>query len=213
MAGPGVVTEFRLGPRGLEPLFFAASPAASAPAQAEGISATGYLSLMALLFRAGVLDREGHFTAAQALPLARALAAEVTAAPGGARLRLPFGLWLSAADVELLLKVKAAFAVALAAVCAAAGVAPASLQRLALAGALGEHVRLSDFKDLGFAPGVPLGRMAAAGNTALAGACLLAARPSRLQALAALCEDATVLELTEGPGFQQDYLAHMRLGE
>ncbi|MBD5417992.1 MAG: DUF4445 domain-containing protein [Desulfovibrio sp.] len=215
MAAPGVVTEFRHSPRGLEPLFFGQGHGGAAPAEAAGISATGYLSLLALLFRLGVLDRDGHFVPpdATALPLARALAQKVTPAPGGARLPLPLGLWLSAADVELLLKVKAAFAVALEAVCAAAGVAPVRLQKLALAGALGGHVRLADLKDLGFAPGVPLGRMAAAGNTALAGACLLAACPERMGPLAALCEGAAVLELTEGPGFQQAYLAHMRLGE
>ncbi|MDE7370799.1 MAG: ATP-binding protein, partial [Desulfovibrio sp.] len=150
---------------------------------------------------------------ATALPLARARVSPSQRAPGGSRLPLPLGLWLSAADVELLLKVKAAFAVALEAVCAAAGVAPVRLQKLALAGALGEHVRLADLKDLGFAPGVPLGHMAAVGNTALSGACLLAACPERMGALAALCAGATVLELTEGPGFQQAYLAHMRLGE
>ena len=215
MAGPGVVTEFRLGPQGLQPLLFGQGPGGAAPGEAAGISATGYLSLLALLFRLGALDKDGHFVApeATALPLARALAQTVAPAPGGARLPLPLGLWLSAADVELLLKVKAAFAVALEAVCAAAGVAPVRLQKLALAGALGEHVRLADLKDLGFAPGVPLGHMAAVGNTALSGACLLAACPERMGALAALCAGATVLELTEGPGFQQAYLAHMRLGE
>lgn len=216
MAGPGVVTEFRLGPQGLLPVFFREeNPRTFAGAEAAGISATGYLSLLALLCRLGVLDAEGHFAApeALALPLARSLAAQVTSGPCGVRLPLPLGLWLSAADVELLLKVKAAFAVALTAVCAAAGLPPAALRRLALAGALGEHVRRADLKDLGFAPGIPEGNIVAVGNTALAGALLLAARPQRLKALAALCDRAEVLELTEAPGFQQDYLAHMRLGE
>lgn len=216
MAAPGVVTEFRLGPRGLLPVLFGEDGTGAAPGtDAAGISATGYLSLLALLFRLGVLDADGHFATpgAVALPLARTLAAQVTSGAGGARLPLPLGLWLSAADVELLLKVKAAFAVALAAVCAAAGVPPASLRRLALAGALGEHVRAADLKDLGFAPGIAESKIVAVGNTALAGALLLAARPQKLEALAALCARAEVLELTAAPGFQQDYLAHMRLGE
>ncbi|MBD5647424.1 MAG: ATP-binding protein [Desulfovibrio sp.] len=215
MAGPGVVTEFRLGPQGLLPVLFEEETPAFGAREAAGISATGYLSLLALLLRLGVLDAEGHFAApgALALPLARALAAQVSSGPGGVRLPLPLGLWLSAADVELLLKVKAAFAVALAAVCAAAGLPPAALRRLALAGALGEHVRTPDLKDLGFAPGIAESKIVAVGNTALAGALLLAARPQRLRALAALCDRAEVLELTEAPGFQQDYLAHMRLGE
>ena len=115
--------------------------------------------------------------------------------------------------MELLLKVKAAFAVALSAVCGAAAVSPSSLRLLALAGALGQYVRAGDLKDLGFAPGIPESRIAPVGNSALDGACLLAARPERLAPLAALCGKATVLELTEAPGFQEAYLAQMRLGE
>lgn len=216
MAGPGVVTEFRPGPRGAQPVSFGEEGGGSpAPGEAAGISATGYLSLLALLFRLGVLDGEGHFVAPEnlGLPLARALAREVAPGPGGARLPLPSGLWLSAGDVELLLKVKAAFAVALAAVCAAADLPASSLRRLALAGSLGEHVRPAELKDLGFAPGIAEKKMVAVGNTSLAGACLLAARPVLLEPLAALCGRATVLALTESPGFQREYLAHMRLGE
>ena len=215
MAGPGVVTEFRLGPRGPDPVLVGEDTPAYAGAEAQSISATGYLSLLALLFRLGVLDADGHFAtpADPALPLARALASGVAPGPGGARLMLPLCLWLSAADVELLLKVKAAFAVALTALCRAAHVAPASLARLALAGALGEHVRTADLKDLGFAPAIPESKIVAVGNASLAGAMLLAAQPKRLGALAALCERAQVLELTAQPCFQQDYLAQMRLGE
>lgn len=216
-AAPGVVTEFRLGPGGPQPVLFAGRGpgGASGTAEAAGISATGYLSLLALLRRLGVLDAAGHFTEAdaRAFPLARALGPCREPSPTGARLRLPLGLWLSAGDVELLLKVKAAFAVALEAVCAAGGVAPAAVRRLALAGALGAHVRPGDLKELGFAPGVPEGRIVAVGNAALEGACLLAACPERLEALAALCDRAVVLELTEDPAFQRAYLAHMRLGE
>lgn len=216
MAAPGVVTEFRLGATGPLPVLFGEEERAALPVtEARGISATGYLSLLALLFRLGVLDRDGHFSRPEApsLPLGRRLAALVGAGPGGARLPLGPGLWLSAGDVELLLKVKAAFAVALKALCAQAGVAPTGLRLLALAGALGEHVRLTDLKELGFVPGVPEGRIAAVGNTALAGACLLAAEPGRLPALSALCERATVLELTQAPDFQEAYLTQMRLGE
>ena len=69
-----------------------------------------------------------------AMPLARKLAAgleqpnaaEVPTESGlpksGARLRLPHGLWLAAADVEALLQVKAAFALALDALLRAADI-------------------------------------------------------------------------------------------
>lgn len=217
-AGPGVVVGFRLGPQGLQALLFDDAHGAGArprAGEAAGISATGYISLLALLFRLGVLDQTGHFARPEALhlPLARAIAREIRPSSQGPRLMLPQGLWLGASDVELLLKVKAAFAVALEAICSAAGVASSRLRRLALAGALGQHLQAADLKDLGFAPGVPEKNMSAVGNTALAGACLLAASPCRLEPLAALCQSATVLELTEMLGFQKSYLARMRLGE
>lgn len=229
-AGPGVVTGFSLGPGGLVPVLFAGADDDAAHGDAEGqtpgirgMSATAYVSLLACLRRLKVLDAEGRFARPESLhmPLARAIATRVTTCAAGhaagsagscaARLELGHGLWLSAADIELFLKVKAAFSLALTAVCEAAGIAPGALARLCLAGALGQHARAADLRELGFAPGVPQERMLAVGNTALDGACLLAAQPWRMPELAALCAGATTLSLAEEPGFQRAFLARMRL--
>ena len=86
----------------------------------QGISATGYLSLLALLLRLGCLDADGHFRT-PASPLARRVAPPPQQARTGLRLPLPYGQWLAAADVEELLKVKAAFSQALEALLRAAG--------------------------------------------------------------------------------------------
>ena len=92
------------------------------------------MSLLALLLRAGVLRNDGQFVANPVMPLARKLAAgleqpNLAGEPpssgqprSGARLRLPHGLWLAAADVEALLQVKAAFALALDALLRAADI-------------------------------------------------------------------------------------------
>lgn len=193
-------------------------------AVARGISATGYLSLLALLLRAGVLRNDGQFVANPAMPLARKLAAGLeqpnpAAAPtasdlprSGARLRLPHGLWLAAADVEALLQVKAAFALALDALLRAADIPAGNVAAVCLAGTLGEYVRPDDLETLGFVPAVLAPRIRAVGNTALDGAALLALHSKKIPPLARMCREAVVLPLVDEPNFHTDYLRRMRFG-
>ena len=189
-------------------------------ATARGISATGYLSLLALLLRAGVLRHDGQFVAAPAMPLAKKLAAglELPEAgsqkigQSGARLRLPHGLWLAAADVEELLKVKAAFALALTTLLQAAGLPATSLATLCLAGTLGEYVNLDDLETVGFVPSVLSHRIRAVGNTSLDGAALLALNGDKAAALSRMCRHAVVISLVDQPNFHNEYLRNMRFG-
>lgn len=244
LAGPGVITDFSLAPTGLEAHFFARRPEddlrehgghcpcpscqavsrqasasglsglAAESGRARGISATGYVSLLAVLLRTKLVREDGGFESAPAMPLARRLAAclEPDKDSGGMRLRLPHGMWLCAADVEELLKVKAAFALALESLLAAAGLAPGDVAALCLAGALGEHVRAHDLETLGFLPSALAPRLRAVGNASLEGAALLARNAHMRENLAALCATARLLPLVEEKNFHQNYLRHMRFG-
>ncbi len=189
-------------------------PAARALLSARGISATGYVSLLAVLLRSGLLREDGAFVPNPAMPLARRLADALEAGndSGGARLRLPHGQWLCAADVEELLKVKAAFALALESLLAAAGLAPQDVSALCLAGALGEHVRAHDLQTIGFIPPTLAPRLRIVGNASLEGAVLLALHPQQREELARLCAGANVLSLVDEKNFHQNYLRHMRFG-
>ena len=244
LAGPGVITDFSLAPTGLTAHFFEQKPEDARPrhggqcpcpscqavfaqslgngrsgvepeaGRARGISATGYVSLLAALLRTGLMREDGGFESAPAMPLARRLASglETGHASGGMRLRLPHGMWLCAADVEELLKVKAAFALALESLLAAAGLAPAQVGALCLAGALGEHVRAHDLQTLGFLPSALAPRLRAVGNASLQGATLLAVNVQMRENLAGLCATARLLPLVEEENFHQTYLRHMRFG-
>ncbi len=252
LAGPGVVTGFTLTPLGLAATAQeAGQPEAQKHAHAtglhvapqhggcpcpacqqiasgvtggaaRGISATGYLSLLALLLRTGVLRNDGQFVANPVMPLARKLSAGLVSAteksgdPGqarsGARLRLPHGLWLAAADVEALLQVKAAFALALEALLRAAHLAAGNVAALCLAGTLGEYVNRDDLETLGFVPAALAPRIRAVGNTALDGAALLALNSTKISPLAHMCREAVLLPLVDEPNFHTDYLRHMRFG-
>lgn len=204
LAGPGVATRFSLGPQGLT----WSVPGDSGPPVA--VSGTGYLSLVAALLRAGLLDARGGFRPEARTPLAQRLARELSAtAAGEARLRMASGLWLHASDVEELLKVKAAFNTALSALLAEAGLTASGLKAVLLAGALGEHAAPGDLERLGFLPPALAGRARVAGNTSLSGARrLLDSEPARV-GLARLADRATVLDLASRPGFQKDYFTRM----
>jgi uncharacterized 2Fe-2S/4Fe-4S cluster protein (DUF4445 family) len=203
LAGPEAATRFSLAPAGLE---------TSTAGVARGISATGYISLLALLRRLGLLDERGHFVPAGAcaMPLARRIAAGLVRMRGRLRLPLPGGLWLSAGDVEEILKVRAAFALAMEKLLAADGLAGRDVARLCLAGALGEHVNSEDMVTLGFVPrGLPV---RAVGSAALAGAALLALRPGKGAALARLCRKARQVFLVRDASFQREYLERIGFG-
>ena len=181
-------------------------------APCRGISATGYLSLMDLLRRMGIMDEAGHILRDPygcAMPLARRIAGLWDWNGSVPRLVLLPNLWMSSADVEEILKVKAAFAVAVESLLAKACLRPGSLNAICVAGALGRHVDAGILENLGFVPR-GCGRMVrAVGNASLEGACLLAREPKYREELAALCARACVLAPAEEKDFHTRYVGAM----
>lgn len=208
-AASDVITAFGTGPGGLVPMF----PDAAMPGSCRGISATGYISLLALLLRLGIMDSNGQFVEPGkiAMPLAKKLAQQVEVADGEKVLPLPMGQQLSASDIEMLLKVKAAFSLALTGLLRLSGLG--DIGSLCLAGALGEYARPDDLAELGFFPRKFLRVARISGNTSLAGALLLCREPERLSALTELFATAKVLQLTDDENFYHAYLAAMHWGQ
>jgi len=205
VAGPGAVSSWRLTPMGLE----ARCVDAGAPSRQAGITGAGYLSLLAILKEQGLIDERGAF-APGTTPLAGRVASQVALVNGEARLNLPGGLFLAASDVEELLKVKAAFDLAVGALLARAGLAPGALTRLFLAGALGEHVSPRDLETLGFLPPGLGARVSAVGNTSLAGARLVLTRPESKALAESLPGRTANIDLTGEAGFGQEFVRRMR---
>lgn len=213
VAGPGSLVDFTLSPQGLEARFWPWSeplPDGLRPT----ISGTGYLALLALLVRHGLLTPEGLLvgpTGGRLTPLAARLLAQVEREDGGGwRLPLPHGLLLTPHDVEEVLKVKAAFSLAVSALLELSGLDAGALRRCVLAGALGEHIPRSALETLGFVP-PGLGEvLVVAGNTALQGAVRLVTRPDLRERLQRWSQHCRVLPLTDAPNFSEIYMAHMR---
>lgn len=215
MAGPGAqgdsICRFSLQPVGLTPHYLRPSAHALAPSQPPTICATGYLSLLHNLLRLGILRADGSFCAQPLSPLGARLAQQLFTADGEPRLALNAdgSLYLSGRDVEEILKVKAAFSLALEKLLQSAQLQAADLQHIFLAGALGEHVVLEDLEALGILPQGAGARVCAVGNSALQGAALLLQKPELRAPLAHWSAHCLVLDLTTDPNFTANYMRHM----
>jgi uncharacterized 2Fe-2S/4Fe-4S cluster protein (DUF4445 family) len=171
------------------------------------ISGTGYLSLLASLRRLGAVEEEGRFAAGRT-PLARRIMEGLDRSAG--RLALPGGLFLSASDVEEILKVKAAFNAGTAALLRGAGIPFNRLGAVYLAGTFGEHVAEADLTTLGFLPEQTRGKLIRAGNTSLKGAVLLMDSPEARERAESLRNQVHIVGLVEDEGFQRRFLQSMR---
>ncbi|MBU1230047.1 MAG: DUF4445 domain-containing protein [Proteobacteria bacterium] len=212
IAAPGAVCAFVLTPVGLRPEYVQRPPLPGVDGSSEdaGITGVGYLSLAATLLRAGVLDESGRFVV-PAQPLGKRLAQRLVGLDGEQALDLGAGLLLPASDVEELIKVKAAFNLALSRLLAEAGLSPGALESVHLAGAMGEHVDPRDLATLGFLPETLTNRVKRAGNTSLAGARLLLTNAAAWDWVRALPGHCRVLDLASEPGFGSLYVQRMVL--
>lgn len=205
MAGPDTATAFSLTPSGL-------MPTVEDGALPRRICGTGYISLIRVLLRAGLLDLDGTFVYAPPTPLGGRLASLLYEVQNESRLALPGGLYLTARDVEEILKVKAAFSLALERLLRAADLEAAELKHIFLAGALGGHVSPPDLEGLGFLPPGAGNRLLSVGNSSLDGAQLLLQQPSQRVLLAQQRSGCIPLDLTADPSFTAEYMRHMRFG-
>ncbi|MDL2307863.1 ASKHA domain-containing protein, partial [Desulfovibrio sp. OttesenSCG-928-C06] len=202
------ITSFTLGPHGPQP---DGLPPGAVP---SGISATGYLSLLHNLLRLGLLDDDGLFVTdsssiSSLAPLSRKAAEGFRVHNGETAWFFDDSLYVSATDVEELLKVKASFQLALEGLLSEAGLTHGGLRRVYLAGNLGLHVDTGDLAALGFVPELLRGRIVPVGNSSLAGAELLAARKDLREPLCRWAAGVRTLDLTAAPGFHTLFASAM----
>lgn len=210
MASKGAAVGFSLSPLGLVPeLYKPEGREEGAPF--SGIAGTGYLSLIAKLLATGAMGADGRFSQPGApglTPLGARILSNLQT--GGSEPWLDLGgAAFFASDAEEILKVKSAFNLAMGALFLTSGLAPGDLSVLALAGALGRHVRPEDLEDLGFLPPGLGGRVRAVGNSSLDGACLLLLSPDARAFVSALPEKSRTLDLTRTEDFQTAFAARM----
>lgn len=198
-AGPGVLSHFQLTPHGLhwnniEP--------------ATALSGTGYISLLAILRRIGLVSVDGH-VGTPTSPLARKLAVLGESA-WGKTVRITDAVWLAERDIEEFLKVKAGVNVAIQALLRAAGLGLSDIAAVYMAGALGEYAETHDLFTLGFLPAAFDTRVQVVGNTSLAGAFRASYDRTFQDWLARLPQHVRLVSLVDQPDFATHYVQAMR---
>ncbi len=207
----GIVHTVRLEPTGLMPVTLDGTPA-------QKICGTGYISLIHALRKLGILSEQGLFCekpeGKKPSPFFTKVAENFEKINGSLALRLwpkhsASPMFLYAADVEEILKVKAAFSLAMKYLLQHAQLAPADIHHIYLAGAMGEHVQVHDLEGLGFVPQGAGARIQSLGNSALEGMAALLHTPSLRQELYQWSKGCTLVKLTEDEHFTEKFMQHM----
>jgi len=184
----------------------------------QGICGTGLLDAVAVLLDLDLLDETGHIRRpdecpAHAPPLVRARLAN---SEGGAAFRLAAAtshnpeIMLTQQDIREFQLAKGAIAAGCQILLQHAGLTPSDIDKVILAGAFGNYLRPASAQRTGLLPPeIPLARIAAVGNAALAGSrlCLLsAALRGEAERIA---QETRYVELSGRPEFQAAFAEAM----
>ncbi len=168
-----------------------------------GLCGSAYIDFLAQGRTSGLLLPTGRFAAD---PPTKA-AARLTADPGyGRSFRVAADLHVTEADIAKLLQAKAAIAAGILTLLDLAGLRPADVRRLHLAGGFGMSLDLGHAIAAGLLPGFEPSQIELVGNTSLAGAYLALMDRSILRDLGHIRQQIEPIELNLTPGFEDRYL-------
>lgn len=157
--------------------------------EAQGVCGSGLLDAAAALLALGRLDATG--------------AADAPA------YRLKDGVRLTAGDVRALQLAKAAVAAGVETLLSSAGVRPAEVKRLLLAGGFGSKLNIASAAAVGLIPAALAGRAQAVGNASLAGAAALLLDTGLRAKAERIARTARAVRLGGDPAFEARFLAAM----
>jgi uncharacterized 2Fe-2S/4Fe-4S cluster protein (DUF4445 family) len=167
--------------------------------EAAGICGSGLIDAVAALLEAGALDETGRLVADHPL---------VGYSPDGGPANAPGALLtpkvrLTQKDIRELQLAKAAIATAIELLLQSAGLTPADLETVYLAGAFGQYIRPDAALRIGLLPPVDPHRIKFIGNAACAGAEMALVNQEECRRAAALSQKVEYLEAAADPHFQE----------
>ncbi len=172
-----------------------------------GICGSGLICLLGELFRCGLIDAAGHFHRDCENP-------RLAVSGGRPAFVIEFGdrtaggddLVVTEADLDNLIRTKAAIYAACSLVLESVGLNWEAIERVYIAGGFGRYLRVSEAVLIGLLPDLPSGRFTYLGNSALTGAYLaLLSRDQRRQ-LAETASRMTYLDLSSDPKYMDSYV-------
>lgn len=175
-----------------------------------GLCGSGLISALAALLRAGVIDRAGRFAAGLETPRLRA-------GRDGREFVLVWGaesghgrdIVLTAADIQTLLRAKAAVFAGIRTLLHAVGGDLGMVDRVLVAGGFGRHLDIGETVAIGMLPDVPAAKFRFVGNSALGGARRALISAAARGMIEETARRITNLELDETTPFMDEFVAAM----
>ena len=189
-------------------------------AEPAGLCGSGLVDAVAGLIRVGLLDRSGRFVPdAEAAATAPGLASRLCAL-GQERVFVLHGqgepgdvarsVYLSQRDVRELQFAKAAIATGWRVLLAEAGLGPADVQQVLLAGSFGSYLSPASAIAIGLVPPLPVLRIVSAGNVAGEGAKMALLSVRERAAALALLEEVRYVELSDRADFNDAFVDQLQ---
>jgi len=204
---PGAIEEVTVLPGGYEVFFRTIGDKPP-----SGICGSGLISVLAGLVDAGILDRSGRFRKDLGTPRLRE-------AEDGPEFVIAWGsesgtgeaISLSQAEVENLLRAKAAVFAGIRTMLGALGLDLEAVDEIYVAGGFGQHINIKDAISIGMLPDLPPERYHFIGNSALKGAAAALLSKTARREIAAVARNVTYLELSAGNRFMEEFTAALFL--
>ncbi len=196
----------------VDPATGAPSPRTIGDAPARGICGSGMIDLLAQLFLTGWLDPAGRFDRERASPWiqvegkrARYLLVPAAQSATGQ------DIFVTEADVENILRAKAAIYSACALMLEQLGIDFDDLEQVYIAGGFGRFLPLAQAVTIGLIPDIPRDRFRFIGNSSLIGSYMVVVSREFRARQERLADRMTYFDLSTAPGYMDQYTAALFL--
>jgi uncharacterized 2Fe-2S/4Fe-4S cluster protein (DUF4445 family) len=172
-----------------------------------GICGSGLISLLGELFRQRVVDRSGRFV--QSPGTGRIVQHESRRAfllATAEQTRTARDLVITEADLENLIRTKAAIYAACSLVLENVGLTWDAVARVYIAGGFGRYMRVADAVFIGMLPDLPLERFRYIGNSSLTGAYIALLSREHRRRLAEIASRITYVDMSSNPHYMDSYV-------
>lgn len=173
-----------------------------------GLCGSGLIDLAAVLIDCGCIDEGGRLLSPEEAPekMRRYLTRDEN---GNGVFHLTREVYLTAQDVRNLQLAKAAVAAGIDVLLAAKGMKSSDIDGLYLAGGFGSYVDTESAMKIGMLPRIEKDKLHSIGNTALAGAAMMALDPEKRGAVRQLTHDCSYIELSGRADFAAAFAENM----
>ncbi len=204
MAAPGAVEAVEIKKAEAPPLIKTLADAA-----ARGICGSGMIDLMAQLFKCGILDRKGTLQTGDSSRIERRDGHTAYIIRRAGEEGAEKEIYLNDTDFKKLLRTKAAIQAAVRTVLNCVELNKDSIDRVVIAGRLGEAIDPSNAIAIGMLPDIPLEKFEYIGNGSLWGANMLLLSKEKMVEITKLADRITYIDLSTHPGYMEEFVASL----